>query len=62
MLSKKWKVESEKFGGTAKVAAKDTILDELLTLVQEGTVERRCAALLVFGALQRQKEAKRNGT
>jgi len=44
------------------VAAKDTILDELLTLVQEGTVERRCAALLVLGALQRQKEAKRNGT
>ncbi|MGE0684933.1 MAG: HEAT repeat domain-containing protein, partial [Candidatus Binatia bacterium] len=38
------------------MAAKDTVLDELLTLAQEGTVERRCAALLVLGALQRQDD------
>lgn len=36
--------------------AKDTILDDLLTLLQEGTIERRCAALLVLGALQRQDD------
>jgi hypothetical protein len=38
------------------VAAKDFILDDLLTLAQEGTVERRCAALLVLGALKRQDD------
>lgn len=38
------------------MAAKDTVLDELLTLIQEGTVERRCAALLVLGALKRQDD------
>lgn len=38
------------------MAAKDAVLDDLLTLVQEGTVERRCAALLVLGALQRQDD------
>ncbi len=36
--------------------AKDVVLDDLVTLVQEGTIERRCAALLVLGALQRQDE------
>ncbi len=30
----------------------DTTLQQLLTLAREGTVERRCAALLVLGALQ----------
>jgi len=30
----------------------DTTLQRLLTLAREGTVERRCAALLVLGALQ----------
>jgi HEAT repeat protein len=38
------------------VAAKDAVLDGLLTLIQEGVVERRCAALLVLGALQRQDD------
>jgi HEAT repeat protein len=38
------------------VAAKDTVLDGLLTLVEEGTIERRCAALLVLGALKRQDD------
>jgi len=38
------------------VAVKDTVLDDVLTLVQDGTIERRCAALLVLGALQRQDQ------
>lgn len=38
------------------MTAKDTALDGLLTLVEEGTIERRCAALLVLGALQRQDD------
>jgi len=38
------------------VPVKDTILNDLLTLLQEGTIERRCAALLVFGALQQQDD------
>lgn len=38
------------------MAAKDTVLDGLLTLVEEGTIERRCAALLVLGALKRQDD------
>jgi HEAT repeat protein len=37
------------------VAAKDTLIDDLLKLVREGTIERRCAALLVLDALQRQE-------
>lgn len=39
------------------MAAKDTMLNDLLRLVREGTVERRCAALLVLGALQRQDDS-----
>lgn len=38
------------------MAAKDTVLDDLLTLLAEGTIERRCAVLLVLGALQRQDD------
>lgn len=38
------------------MATKDSVLDDLLTLACEGTVERRCAALLVLGALKRQDE------
>ncbi|HJY81062.1 MAG TPA: HEAT repeat domain-containing protein [Candidatus Binatia bacterium] len=35
----------------------DTTLQQLLTLAREGTVERRCAALLVLGALQLRDDA-----
>ncbi|HEV8713163.1 MAG TPA: HEAT repeat domain-containing protein [Candidatus Binatia bacterium] len=35
----------------------DTTLRQLLTLAREGTVERRCAALLVLGALQLRDDA-----
>jgi HEAT repeat protein len=38
-------------------ATMDTTQQQLLTLAREGTVERRCAALLVLGALQLRDEA-----
>src|SRR4051794_8319305 len=38
-------------------ATMDTTLQQLLTLAREGTVERRCATLLVLGALQLREEA-----
>ena len=38
------------------MAENDTVLHDLLTLIQEGTIERRCAALLVLGALKRQDD------
>ncbi len=38
------------------MVAKNAVLEDLVSLAQEGTVERRCAALLVLGALQRQDD------
>src|SRR2546428_10975539 len=35
----------------------DTTLQQLVTLAREGTVERRCAALLVLAALQLRDDA-----